>query len=57
MIILCNIIDENAAVMENIFMLSDAVCEVASQWPKIAKECCVPQKMIDGITANMLLDI
>ena len=35
----------------------DEVCEAASKWPTIAKECDVPQNRIDSITANMLLNI
>lgn len=35
----------------------DEVCEAASKWPTIAKECDVPQNKIDSITANMLLNI
>ena len=33
----------------------DEVCDVASQWPKIARECDVPTAMIDAITPNLLL--
>ena len=35
----------------------DEICEAASKWPTIAKECDVPQNRIDSITANMLLNI
>ena len=43
--------------IKNASLIIDEVREVASQWPTIAKECDVPQNMIDGITANMLLHI
>lgn len=32
----------------------DEVCEAASQWQDIAKECEVPSAMIETITSNML---
>lgn len=35
----------------------DHVCETASLWPELAKDCGVPQKMIDGIVPHMLLDL
>jgi len=35
----------------------DEVCEVCSGWPQIARECDVPQSMIDSIVPNMLLSI
>ena len=38
-------------------MIIDEVCEIASQWPSIAKECEVPQVMIDKVVKNMLLNI
>lgn len=41
--------------IKNASLIIDEVCEVASQWPTIAKECDVPQSMIDMITANMQL--
>ena len=43
--------------IKNASLIIDEVREVASQWPTIAKECDVPQNMIDGITDNMLLHI
>lgn len=43
--------------IKNASLIIDEVCEVASQWPTMAKECDVPQSMIDDIEANMLLDI
>lgn len=41
--------------IKNASLIIDEVCEIASQWPSIAKGCDVPQSMIDEITANMLL--
>lgn len=35
----------------------DMVTDGASQWPTIAKECEVPQSMIDAIVPNMLLSL
>lgn len=35
----------------------DEVCECASRWPKIARECDVPQAMIDKILPNLLLNV
>ena len=43
--------------IKNASLIIDEVREVALQWPTIAKECDVPQNMINGITANMLLHI
>lgn len=43
--------------IKNASLIIDEVCEVASQWPTMAKECDVPQSMIDDIEANMLLNI
>ena len=43
--------------IKNASLIIDEVREVASQWPTIAKECDVPQNMINGITDNMLLHI
>lgn len=43
--------------IKNASQIIDEVCEMASQWPAMARECYVPQKMIDGITANMLLNL
>lgn len=31
------------------------ICEAASHWPKIARECDVPVKMIEAIESNMLI--
>lgn len=41
--------------IKNASLIIDEVCEIASQWPTMAKECDVPQSMIDDIKANMLL--
>ena len=41
--------------IKNASLIIDEVCEIASQWPSIAKGCDVPQSMIDEITANMQL--
>ncbi|MBR2193962.1 MAG: hypothetical protein IJ910_11745 [Bacteroidaceae bacterium] len=35
----------------------DDVCEAASHWEDIAKECGVPSAMIDSIIPNLLLDL
>ena len=35
----------------------DEVCESASHWEDIAKDCAVPPAMIDAITPNMVRDI
>ena len=43
--------------IKNASLIIDEVCEIASQWPIMAKECDVPQSMIDDIKANMLLNI
>lgn len=43
--------------IKNASQIIDEVCEMASQWPAMARECDVPQKMIDGITVNMLLNL
>ncbi len=31
------------------------VCDTASEWPQMAKECDVPSNMIEPIVSNMLL--
>lgn len=43
--------------IKNASLIIDEVCEIASQWPTIAKECDVPQSMIDDIKANMILTL
>ena len=35
----------------------DEVCEAASHWTEISKECGVPSVMTDAIVANMMLNI
>lgn len=35
----------------------DHICEAASGWPDIAKECGVPQSMIDSIVPHLLLNL
>ena len=41
--------------IKNAADIIDEICEIASLWPTIAKECDVPQMMIDEIRKNMLL--
>lgn len=43
--------------IKNASLIIDEVCEIASQWPIMAKECDVPQSMIDDIKANMILTL
>lgn len=40
--------------IKNAAQIIDEVCQAASQWPEIARECEVPQKMIDSILPNMV---
>jgi len=35
----------------------DEVCEIASHWAGIAKECGVPSPMIEAIASKMLLNL
>lgn len=35
----------------------DMICDTASRWPEIAKECLVPQPMIDAILPEMKLTL
>ena len=35
----------------------DEVCEAASHWTEISKECGVPSVMVDAIVANMMLNL
>ena len=35
----------------------DEVCEAASRWPQIAKECGVPQAAVDKVKGNMLFEL
>ncbi len=41
--------------IKNAALIIDEVVEAASQWPKMARICDVPSKMIDSIVSNMLL--
>ncbi len=41
--------------IRNAAEIIDEVCEAVATWPTIAKECDVPQTMIDSITPNLLL--
>ena len=43
--------------IRNATQIIDEVCTACADWPKIAKECNVPQAMIDHILPNMLLSI
>ena len=43
--------------IKNASLIIDEVCEIASQWPTMAKECDVPQSMIEEIKSNLLLNI
>ena len=50
---------ECAAVnnIKNAPEIIDQICEVASGWPTLAKECGVPQTMIDAIVPHLLLKL
>ena len=41
--------------IKNAARIIDEVCQAASMWPEIARECEVPQKMIEAIRPNMVL--
>lgn len=43
--------------IKNATAIIDEICEKASQWPTIAKNCGVPTTMTDTIAANMLLTL
>lgn len=43
--------------IRNASQIIDEVCDACALWPKIAKDCDVPQSMIDGILPDMLLSI
>ncbi|MBD5199326.1 MAG: type II toxin-antitoxin system HipA family toxin [Bacteroidales bacterium] len=43
--------------IKNAAEITDGVIEIASRWPIIARECDVPQKMIDAIFPEMKLSI
>ena len=47
----------NANNIKNASEIIDHVCETAAGWPELAKNCGVPQKMIDGIVPHMFLNI
>ena len=40
--------------IKNASQITDEVCQAASKWPGIARECEVPQKMIEAIRPNMV---
>ena len=43
--------------IKNASEIIDQVCETVAGWPELAKNCGVPQKMIDGIVPHLLLNI
>ena len=43
--------------IKNATEIIDQICEVASGWPVLAKECGVPQSMIDAIAPHLLLNL
>lgn len=43
--------------IKNAAEIIDKVCETVSRWPEVARNCGVPQEMIDSILPYMLLDI
>lgn len=43
--------------IKNATEIIDKICEEASKWPEIAKNCGVPQEMIHARLPYMLLDI
>ena len=48
----------NANNIKNASEIIDHVCEATAGWPELAKNCGVPQKMIDSIVPHhMLLSI
>ena len=47
----------NANNIKNASEIIDHVCETAAGWPELAKNCGVPQKMIDGIVPHLFLNI
>ena len=40
--------------IKNATQIINEVCQAASRWPEIARECEVPQKMIEAILPNMV---
>ena len=47
----------NANNIKNANEIIDQICECASNWPEIARGCGVPNKIINAIVPNMLLDL
>ena len=47
----------NTNNIKNASEIIDQLCETAAEWPELAKNCGVPQKMIDGIVPHLLLNI
>ena len=43
--------------IQNASSIIDDVCDVCSGWAQIAKDCEVPQKMIDAILPNMQFEL
>ena len=43
--------------IKNATEIIDKVCETASKWPELAKNCDVPKEMIDARLPHMLLNI
>ena len=43
--------------IKNAAEIIDKVCEIASRWPRIAKNCGVPKEMIDARLPHMLLNL
>ena len=43
--------------IKNATEIIDQICEVSSGWPVLAKECGVPQSMIDAIAPHLLLNL
>lgn len=41
--------------IKNASEIIDQICETASAWPELARNCGVPQTMIDGIVPHMML--
>lgn len=41
--------------IKNASEIIDQICETASTWPELARNCGVPQTMIDGIVPHMML--
>lgn len=43
--------------IRNAKVIIDEICDVASRWPLLARECDVPQEMIDSVYPNMLVSL